>query len=96
MEPTDITVQILTDIRDEIRQTNVRLGQTNERLDQTREELGRKIVESEMRTATAITTLAGTLGEVKDLLAARLDLTDRLGKCEQEIGQIKHHIGMES
>jgi chromosome segregation ATPase len=35
MEPTDITVQILREIRDGVNETNDRLGQTNARLDQT-------------------------------------------------------------
>ena len=84
MEPNDLTVQILREIRDEVRNTNAGVDQTNERLehlrldvdqrlDQVREELGdlreelgdlrgelsARIVESEMRTATAITELAG-------------------------------------
>jgi hypothetical protein len=60
---TDLTVQILTDIRDAARETNARLDQTNARLDQTnarleetRNDLGdridaltRRVVESEIR-----------------------------------------------
>ena len=87
---------ILREIRDEIRQTNAqldqtnaRLDQTNARLDQTREELGRHIVDSEMRTATAITGLAGTLAEVKTLLADRHDLTNRVARCEHDIADLK-------
>ena len=82
MEPVDIPVQILTDIRDEIRKTNERLDHTslcldatnerldgtNERLELVRDDLGRRITESELRTATAIHEMAGTLGEVRDLL----------------------------
>ncbi len=81
MEPTDITVQILREIRDEIRQTNERLDLTNETLAQTRDELGRRMTESEMRTATAIAGVAGTLVEVKDLLADRHNLRDRVQRC---------------
>lgn len=93
MEPADVTVQILREIRDEIRKTNERLERTNERLDQTREELGRHIVESELRTATAITGLAGALGEVKDLLASRSSLDGRVTRCEREIEALKERIG---
>ena len=97
MESADITVQILRDIRDEIRETNERLDQTktelSARLDQTREELGKHIVESEMRTATAITDLAGALGDVKALLSERLDLDGRVTQCEREIEAIKERIG---
>lgn len=59
MEPTDLTIQILQGIRDEIRETRTelsgRLDETNVRLHETRTELSRRIVESEIRTATAIT-----------------------------------------
>jgi septal ring factor EnvC (AmiA/AmiB activator) len=85
-KPVDLTVQVLKEIRDEVKKTNARLDQTNARLDQTnarldqtneevhamKEELSRRIVESELRTATAITELAGTVrdltsrGEVRE------------------------------
>jgi len=35
MQPSDLTIEILRGIRDEVRQTNARLDQTNARLDQT-------------------------------------------------------------
>jgi uncharacterized protein Yka (UPF0111/DUF47 family) len=91
--PEDLTVHILREIRDEIRQTNQRLDQTNQRLDQTREELGRRITESELRTATAITDLAGAVRDVRQLLQDRLDLRDRVERCEQDIDQIKRRLG---
>lgn len=79
MEATDVTVQILREIRDEIlgtnariEQTNARIEQTNVRLDQKFDELGRRLAESEIRTATAINALVGALGDIKQLLADRL------------------------
>jgi hypothetical protein len=85
MEPTDITIEILKDIRAEIRETrldlshrldetNGRLDQTNERLDTMREELSRRIVDSEIRTSTAITELTGTVHEMTEVLRASHDL----------------------
>lgn len=47
--------------------TNERLDQANLRLVQLGEDLSHRIVESEMRTATAITDLAGT---VRDLVTS--------------------------
>ena len=41
MEPESLTVQILREIRDEVRGTNARLDQTNARLDQTNARLDR-------------------------------------------------------
>jgi chromosome segregation ATPase len=93
MEPTDLTVTILREIRDEIRETNRRLEETQQHLDQTKDELGRHIVESEIRTATAITSLAGAIQDVKSLLQERLDLRDRVARCELDIEQIKQRLG---
>ena len=111
MEPDDVTVAILREIRDEIRTTNERLEQTrdevrttNERLEQTRdavkeelaqtrEDLGRRITQSEVRTATAIVELAGAVQSVKDLLADRLEPRDRVVKCEQDIAELKRRVG---
>ena len=106
MEPTDLTIEILRSIRDEVVKTNARLDQTNARLDQTNarldqtntrletmnDELGPRIVESEMRTVTAITELAGTMREMTSLLRGQNDLRPRVEKCEQEIGELKRRI----
>jgi len=103
VDPTDVTVQILREIRDEIlgtnarieqtnariEQTNARIEQTNVRLDQKFDELGRRLGESEIRTATAINALVGTLGDIKQLLADRLDLRDRVERCERDIDELK-------
>ena len=108
MEPKSVTVRILEQIRDSIDQTNsrvdqtnARLEQTNGRLDETREALEHKfdvltdrVVEGEIRTATAITALAGTLDEVKTLLRERLDLKDRVERCERDIVVIKERTGI--
>jgi phage-related tail protein len=63
MSGSDITVEILKDIRDEIRTTNQRLDSTNQRLDSTNQRLGR--VE---------TTLTSRLGAVETAL---LDLAEQ-------------------
>jgi uncharacterized coiled-coil DUF342 family protein len=98
MDPTDITVEILRDIRDGVRNTNDRLDHTNDRLDQTnerldtmREELSRRIVESEIRTSIAIADLAGTVREMTQVLRAANDLRPRVERCEQDILDLKRH-----
>jgi hypothetical protein len=107
MAADDITLKVLIEIRDELRshsgrldqtnarldQTNARLDQTNVRLDQMREELGTRIVESELRTATAITELASTLRNVHVMLEKRLDLRDRVDQCERDIADLKRRVG---
>jgi len=106
MTSDDLTLEVLKSIRDEVRhtngqieQTNARLDQTNGRLDQTnarldslREELSRRIVESEVRTSTAITDLAGTVREMTALLRNLVDLRPRMERCEQEIEALKQRL----
>ena len=102
MTDDELTLAVLRDIREEAKKTNERLDrtnerldQTNERLDQTREELSQRIVEGELRTATAITELAGTVGEVRDLLREGLTLRDRVARNEGEILRIKDRLGFD-
>lgn len=92
----DITVQILKDIRSSVQELNARVDQTNARLDQTnesvdalRDELGRRIVESELRTATALSDLAGSVREMTHVLRAQHDLRPRLERCEADIAELK-------
>ena len=76
-----------------IDQTNARIDQTNERLEELRDELSTRITQSEIHTATAITDLVGTLGEMKTLFSDRLDLRDRVARCEHNIEDIKQRLG---
>lgn len=100
MEPTDLTIELLKGIRDEARltnegvtETNVRLDETNSRLDSLRDELSRRIVESEVRTATAITELAGTVREMTSFLRQTNDLRPRVERCEDDIETLKRRLG---
>ena len=111
MKSDDLTVQILTEIRDEIRTTRTDLGQridqTNLRVDKLRDELGSRIdetnvridqtnariTESEIRTSTALHELNGTMRDVHGLLRDRLDLRDRVDRCERDIEDLKHRVG---
>lgn len=86
MEPTDVTIEILKDIRDEVRQTRTDLS---ERIDG----LSRRVVESEIRTATAITDLAGAVNQMTGVLRASHDLRPRVERCEQDIAELKKRVG---
>lgn len=109
MEPTDLTLSVLREIRDEgkrtnerleqlsgrIEQTNSRLDQTNERLDQTNEnldQLARRVVEPEVRTATAITALAGSIIDLGNMLRQDRDLRNRVERCEVDIAALKARL----
>jgi hypothetical protein len=100
MANDDITVQILREIRDGIDKSNKRLDEHIlatklgfDRVDRKFEDMGRRIVESEIRTATAITGLASTMNDVRDLLRDRLDLRDRVERCEHDIAELKNQRG---
>jgi uncharacterized protein YlxW (UPF0749 family) len=100
MEPTDLTIEILQGIRQEVRELGARIDGTNSRLDAMgeevhtmREELSRRIVESEIRTSTAIAELAGTVREMTSVLRAANDLRPRVERCENDIADIKRRVG---
>ncbi|HEX8792495.1 MAG TPA: hypothetical protein VF765_16220 [Polyangiaceae bacterium] len=107
LEPTDLTIEILKNIRDEVRltrtdlsaridATNVRLETLREdlsgRIDTLRDELSRRIVESEIRTATAVTDLAGAVSEMTGVLRASHDLRPRVERCELDIAELKKRV----
>ena len=95
-------------VGERVDQTNVRLDQTNSRLDQTNvrlkalaestderfETIANRLVEGEVRLATAILGLGGKLDEVRTMLSERLDQNDRLKNCEVEIDRLKQHTGL--
>ena len=105
-EPMNLTVRVLKEIRDEVRRTNEQLGATNQRLDATNERLdatnerleamhaglSQRIVESELRTATAITELAATVRDMTSVLRAQNDLRPRVDRCEQDIAELKGRL----
>ncbi len=104
--PRNLTVEILKDIRDAVRETNVRVDQVTARLDQvtarldktdvateTRfDQLGRRLVEFELRTATALTEVAGSVREMTSVLRAQGDLRPRVEKCEHAIAALRRRL----
>ena len=98
-EPMNLTVRVLKEIRDEVRRTNERLDAANERLDATNDRLdamhaglSQRIVESELRTATAITELAATVRDMTSVLRAQNDLRPRVDRCERDIAELKGRL----
>lgn len=95
MDPTDITVEILKSIRDEVRGTNVRLDQTVERLDQTVERLDQTVerigrveqrqIATEVRLATELVAVVGAVNEVRDILREDRGLRPIVADHEQRI-----------
>lgn len=98
-EPVNLTLRALREIRDEVRRTNERLDATNERLDATNERLeamhaglSQRIVESEVRTATALTELAATVRDMTSVLRAQNDLRPRVDQCERDIAELRARL----
>ena len=87
--PKNLSVEILKQIRGELKQSNQRLDALGDRVDAMREELGHRIVESELRTATAISELAGTVRDMTSVLRQQADLRPRVERCEQDIAELK-------
>jgi chromosome segregation ATPase len=99
METSDLTIEILTSIRDEIHATREelrgeihqlggRIDETNARLDLTNHRLGsleRRQVESEVRISTELVALAGAVREVTEVLKEERGSRVRVDDHERRI-----------
>lgn len=94
-------VELLRAIWAEMKALNARVDLTNQRLDAVRHELKdeidqlrRRVVESEVRLATATTQLAGDVQTLTGLIrewreehrADRAEMKDRIARLEQHVG----------
>jgi len=100
MDPTDLTIEILKDIRDEVRKTNERVDTTNERLDELRtdlvdriERVERRQTETEVRLATELVAVGGAVREVRDLLREDRGLRDRVDDHERRLSAVERRTG---
>ena len=66
-----------------------RLDTLENRVDTGLDALGRRILESEVRTATALTALAGQVGELAQMLREDRNLRHRVERCEADISVLK-------
>ncbi len=82
MEPTNLTIEILKDIRDGIRTTN-------ERIDR----LERRQVESETRIATELIAVAGAVNGLREDLREERALRQRIDDHERRIQAIERRAG---
>lgn len=95
----DLSIEILREIRDEIRRTNERLDATNARLDATNERLGtqtdrldsrldglqQRQSEMESRLATELVAVAGAVHELKDAVFADRKLREQVADHEARL-----------
>ncbi len=87
MEATDVTIEILKSIRDEVRGVAERVGGVSDRLDglATRvDRLEQRQTHSEVRIATELLAVVGAVNEVRDVireeLAVRRQVDDHEGR----------------
>ena len=81
VESGKLTVRILTEIRDAVRETNSRLNQTNERLDC----LEQRQVETETRLATEVVAVATSVRELREVLLEDRNLRGQIADHERRI-----------
>jgi hypothetical protein len=104
MESTDLTVQILIDIRDEIKGTNAEVKQLKEETKQLKEEtkkgfaeMGRRIDQTNRQLLTTETRLATEISALRagydDGAAERRELRDRVTRCERDIEELRQRLG---
>jgi septal ring factor EnvC (AmiA/AmiB activator) len=89
VEPTDLTIEILKQIRDGVTQTNEQLDQTNERLDRVE----RRQSEMETRLATELVAVAGAVRELRDVLVEDRKLRDTVRDHERRIRSLEEALG---
>jgi hypothetical protein len=83
MEPSDLTIQVLREIRDEIRQTNEKIDRMNGRLEEPQ-------APSEILFSTALDAVTKARESVRQLLAERLDLRDRVDEHDRRISALEN------
>jgi chromosome segregation ATPase len=86
MTVSDLTTELLKQIRDGVHETNVRLDQTNARLDQTRSELTQKLDQTRV-------DLLEKLDETRIELSGRIDQTNvRIDQTNDRLDQTNDRL----
>jgi hypothetical protein len=106
MDPTDLTIEILKDIREAARETNARLDDTNARLEGLREDMNarlegtntrldrveRRQTETEVRLSTELVAVVGAVHEVRDLLAEDRALRTQVSDHERRLTAVESRV----
>lgn len=88
MGSDDLTLRVLVEIRDGIRTTNERVETLERRVDR----LGDQVAESDAHTTAAVDGTTQAVREVYTLLRDRLELRDRVERCERDIDELKRKL----
>lgn len=97
---SDITVEILKQIRDEVRQTNGRLDQTNASLDHLRTEMGERFeraekrqTDTEVRLATEIVAVVGAVNLAREAIIEDRQLRRQVADHEARLDSLERSAG---
>jgi hypothetical protein len=93
MEPTDITIEILKSIRDEVRGTNQRLETLQADLIERLDRVERRQTESDVRVATELVALGGTMCEMRDAFLGDRALRAQVADHERRIQSMERRSG---
>jgi hypothetical protein len=93
MEPTDLTIEILKDIRDETRKTNERVDALDRTVAKEIGSVREEARQTEVRLATELVAVAGAVREVRDLLREDRVLRQRVDDHERRITAMERHTG---
>ena len=99
-DTSDITVEILKQIRDEVRQTNGRLDHTNASLDQLRTEMSerferaeRRQTDTEVRLATEIVAVVGAVNLAREAILEDRQLRRQIADHESRLETLERRAG---
>ena len=100
VQPSDLTIEILKGIRDEVRITNARLDETNTQLGAFRSDanmrldrLERRQTEGDVRVQTEVAAVVGAVDRLRDVLLEDRALRQRVDDHERRLVAIESHAG---
>jgi hypothetical protein len=82
MEPTNVTIEVLKGIHDELRGTNARLDRVE-----------RRQADTEVRLVTKLVAVVDAVHEVRDLLRDDRQLRDRVADHERRLTAVETRFG---
>jgi hypothetical protein len=100
MQPSDLTIEILKGIRDEVRNTNARLDEANTQLGALRSDtnmrldrLERRQTEGDVRVQTEVAAVVGAVDGLRDVLLEDRALRQRVDDHERRLVAIETRAG---
>jgi len=89
MEPTDITIEILKSIRDELGGVRQELVGITGRMDRVE----RRQTEAELRVATEFVAVSGVVREMRDAYREERALSHRVDDHERRLSEMERRVG---